>query len=185
MPRLIVIGSGIAGLFAALSAYRRGMRDIVLVTKAALEDGATRYAQGGIAAAVGVEDSWELHAADTMSAGVALCAQEAVRVLTREAAPRVADLISLGVRFDRENGRLAYAREAAHGVARVLHAGGDATGRHVEEALAGTVRPLGVEVRDATFVADLIVEAGARPGAPPPARAGAGAAPAGRARRRG
>ncbi len=161
MPRLIVVGSGVAGLFAVLAAHRRGVREIVLVTKAALEDGATWYAQGGIAAAVGVEDSWELHAADTMSAGVELCEQEAVRVLTREAAARVADLISLGVRFDRENGRLAYAREAAHGVARVLHAGGDATGRHVEEALAGTVRALGVEVRDGAFVDDLIVEAGA------------------------
>ena len=161
MPRLLVVGSGIAGLFAALAAHRRGVRDIVLVTKAALEDGATRYAQGGIAAAVGVEDSWELHAADTMSAGAELCDPEAVRVLTREAAQRVADLIFLGVRFDREHGRLAYAREAAHGVARVLHAGGDATGRHIEEALAGTVRALGIEVRDATFVGDLIVEAGA------------------------
>jgi len=87
MPRLIVVGSGIAGLFAVLAAHRRGVRDIVLVTKAGLEDGATWYAQGGIAAAVGVEDSWELHAADTMSAGVELCDQEAVRVLTREAAP--------------------------------------------------------------------------------------------------
>jgi len=161
MPRLIVVGSGIAGLFAALAAHRRGVRDVVLVTKAALEDGATRYAQGGIAAAVGVEDSWELHAADTMSAGVELCDHEAVRVLTREAAQRVADLISLGVRFDREHGRLAYAREAAHGVARVLHAGGDATGRHIEEVLAATVLALDVEVRDAAFVDDLIVEAGA------------------------
>src|SRR6267142_3810171 len=161
MPRLIVVGSGIAGLFAALAAHRRGVRDVVLVTKAALEDGATRYAQGGIAAAVGVEDSWELHAADTMSAGVELCDHEAVRVLTREAAQRVADLIFLGVRFDREHGRLAYAREAAHGVARVLHAGGDATGRHIEEVLAATVLALDVEVRDAAFVDDLIVEAGA------------------------
>jgi L-aspartate oxidase len=161
MPRLIVVGSGIAGLFAALAAHRCGVRDVVLVTKAALEDGATRYAQGGIAAAVGVEDSWELHAADTMSAGVELCDHEAVRVLTREAAQRVADLIFLGVRFDREHGRLAYAREAAHGVARVLHAGGDATGRHIEEVLAATVLALDVEVRDAAFVDDLIVEAGA------------------------
>src|SRR2546427_13012000 len=140
MPRLIVVGSGIAGLFAAISAYRRGVRDLVLVTKAALEDGATRYAQGGIAAAVGVEDSWELHAADTMSAGVELCDREAVGVLTREAAPRVADLIDLGVRFDREYGRPACAREAAHGVARVLHAGGDATRRDIGGALGRTLR---------------------------------------------
>ena len=161
MPRMIVIGSGIAGLFTALCAHRRGVRDIVVVTKAALEDSATRYAQGGIAAAVGAEDSWELHAADTLGAGAELCDAEAVRVLTGEAAERVADLIHLGVRFDRDNGRLAHAREAAHGVARVLHAGGDATGRHIEDALATAVRVLGIEVRDRAFVADLIVEGGA------------------------
>jgi L-aspartate oxidase len=161
MPRLIVVGSGIAGLFAALCAHRRGLRDVVVVTKATLEDSATRYAQGGIAAAVGAEDSWELHAADTLGAGAELCDAEAVRVLTREAAERVADLIHLGVRFDRENGRLAHAREAAHGVARVLHAGGDATGRHIEDALAAAVRAVGIEVRDRAFVADLIIDGGA------------------------
>ena len=161
MPRLIVVGSGIAGLFTALCAHRRGVRDITIVTKAALEDSATRYAQGGIAAAVGTEDSWQLHEADTIGAGAELCDPQAVRVLTREAAERVADLIHLGVRFDRENGRLAHAREAAHGVARVLHAGGDATGRHIEEALAASVRALGVEVRDRAFVSGLIVEGGA------------------------
>ena len=161
MPRMIVVGSGIAGLFTAICAHRHGVRDITIVTKAALEDGATRYAQGGIAAAVGTEDSWELHEADTIGAGAELCDPQAVRVLTREAAERVADLIHLGVRFDRENDRLAHAREAAHGVARVLHAGGDATGRHIEEALAGTVRALGITVRDGAFVSDLIVEAGA------------------------
>ena len=117
MPRMIIVGSGIAGLFAALCAHRRGVRDVTIVTKAALEDGATRYAQGGIAAAVGADDSWELHEADTIGAGAELCDPEAVRVLTSEAAERVADLIHLGVRFDHENGRLAYAREAAHGVA--------------------------------------------------------------------
>jgi L-aspartate oxidase len=158
MPRMIVVGSGIAGLFTALCARRRGVRDVIVVTKAALEDSATRYAQGGIAAAVGVEDSWELHAADTLGAGAELGDAEAVQVLTREAAERVADLIHLGVRFDRENGRLAHAREAAHGVARVLHAGGDATGRHIEEALAAAVRALGIEVRDRAFVGDLLVE---------------------------
>ena len=61
MPRMIVVGSGIAGLFSAICAHRRGVRNITIVTKAALEDGATRYAQGGIAAAVGADDSWELH----------------------------------------------------------------------------------------------------------------------------
>jgi len=160
MPRLIIVGSGIAGLFTALCAHRRGVHDVMVVTKAALEDGATRYAQGGVAAAVGPDDSWELHAADTIGAGAELCDPEAVRVLTREAGERVADLIHLGVRFDRVHGRLAHAREAAHGVARVLHAGGDATGRHIETALARAVRSLGVELRDRAFAADLLLEAG-------------------------
>jgi L-aspartate oxidase len=161
MPRVIVVGSGIAGLFTALCARRRGVSDVTIVTKAAVEDSATRYAQGGIAAAVGAEDSWELHAADTLGAGAELGDAAAVQVLTREAAARVADLIQVGVRFDRENGRLAHAREAAHGVARVLHAGGDATGRHIEDALTAAVRALGIEVRDRAFVADLLVEGGA------------------------
>ena len=160
MPRVIVVGSGIAGLFTALCAHRRGVREIVIVTKAALEESATRYAQGGIAAAVGDEDSPELHEADTIGAGAELCDPAAVRVLTREAAERVADLIGLGVHFDGENGQLAHAREAAHRVARVLHAGGDATGWHIEEALARAVRALGIEVRDRVFATDLIVEAG-------------------------
>src|SRR2546428_13249890 len=79
MRNLIVVGSGIAGLFTALSAHRRGVRDVLIVAKAALEESTTRYAQGGIAAAVGDGDSWELHEADTLGAGAELCDPEAVR----------------------------------------------------------------------------------------------------------
>jgi len=157
---LVVIGSGIAGLFAALTARRQGVRDVVIVTKAALEESATRYAQGGIAVAIGDGDSAALHEADTLGAGAELCDPGAVRVLAGEAADRVADLIRLGVRFDTENGRFAHAREGAHSMARVLHAGGDATGRYIEQALARAVRQQGVSVRDSTFVSDLIVDAG-------------------------
>src|SRR2546425_6119438 len=117
MPRMIVVGSGIAGLFTALCAHRRGVRDITIVTKAALEDSATRYAQGGIAAAVGTEDSWQLHEADTIGAGAELCDPQAVRVLTRQAPHPVADLIHLGVPFDRENRRRGPPRGGAHGLA--------------------------------------------------------------------
>jgi L-aspartate oxidase len=158
---LIVVGSGIAGLFTALCAHRRGVPDVLILTKATLEESATRYAQGGIAAAVGDGDSWELHEADTLGAGAELCDPEAVRVLVADASQRVADLMQLGVRFDMENGRLAYAQEGAHRLARVLHAGGDATGQHIELALTGAIRDLGIEVRDHTFVSELIVEAGA------------------------
>src|SRR6266436_933587 len=79
MRNLIVVGSGIAGLFTALSAHRRGVRDVLIVTKGALEESTTRYAQGGIAAAVGDGDSWELHEADTLGAGAELCDPEEVR----------------------------------------------------------------------------------------------------------
>jgi L-aspartate oxidase len=160
VPDLIVVGSGIAGLFTALSAYQRGVRDVLIITKAALEESATRYAQGGIAAAVDDGDSWELHGADTIEAGAELCDPEAVRVLVGQASDRVADLVRFGVRFDTENGRWAYAREGAHSMARVLHAGGDATGRHIELALARAVRELGIEVRDRTFISHLIMDAG-------------------------
>jgi L-aspartate oxidase len=158
---LIVIGSGIAGLFTALSAHRLGVRDVLIVTKASIEESATRYAQGGIAAAVDEGDSWELHEADTIGAGAELCDPEAVRVLAGDAAARVADLVALGVHFDTENGQVAYAREGAHSVARVLHAGGDATGRHIERALARAVRQADIEVRDRTIVSELILGAGA------------------------
>ena len=160
MRNLIVVGSGIAGLFTALSAHRRGVRDVLIVTKAALEESTTRYAQGGIAAAVGDGDSWALHEADTLGAGAELCDPEAVRVLVADASERVADLMRFGVRFDMENGCFAYAREGAHRIARVLHAGGDATGKHIELALARAVRECGIEARDRTFVSELIVEAG-------------------------
>ncbi|MGH2600105.1 MAG: FAD-dependent oxidoreductase, partial [Dehalococcoidia bacterium] len=157
---LIVIGSGIAGLFTALSARRHGVRDVLIITKAALEESATRYAQGGIAAAIGDGDSSALHEADTLGAGAELCDPGVVRVLAGEAADRVADLIRLGVRFDTENGRFAHAREGAHSRARVLHAGGDATGWYIERALARAVHQQGVTVRDRTFISDLTIEAG-------------------------
>ena len=93
MRTLIVVGSGIAGLFTALRAREAGVRDVLIVTKADLEESATRYAQGGIAAAIGAGDCWELHQTDTLGAGADLCDPEAVRVLTSEAADRVEDLI--------------------------------------------------------------------------------------------
>src|SRR5260370_32488311 len=140
MRTLIVVGSGIAGLFTALRAREAGVRDVLIVTKADLEESATRYAQGGIAAAIGDGDSWELHQTDTLGAGADLCDPEAVRVLASEAADRVDDLIRLGVRFDTENGRLAHAREGPHSVAPVLHPRGHTTRRHIQPALARAVR---------------------------------------------
>src|SRR5258705_13759538 len=134
MRLLIVVGSGIAGLFAALRAGEAGVRDVLIVTKADLEESATRYAQGGIAAAIGDGDSWALHQTDTLGAGADLCDPEAVRVLTSEAADRVADLIRLGVHFDTENGGPAHPREGPQTVAPRLPPGGDATRRPMQLA---------------------------------------------------
>ncbi len=155
----IVIGSGIAGLFAAILAREHG--SVLIVTKGKIDDCNTRYAQGGIAAAISPEDSPQSHMEDTLKAGAGLCNPEAVAILTREAPARIRDLIRLGVPFDTVHGQVALAREGAHSVPRVLHAGGDATGQHIELTLAQHVRSSRIEVWEHTTVASLLVEDGA------------------------
>ena len=128
----LVIGSGIAGLRAALSLADAG--DVVILTKADPRESNTGYAQGGIAAAIGADDSPELHARDTIAAGDGLCVPEAVDVLVREGPRYVRELIEWGAAFDRDaDGAPALGREAAHSVRRVLHAR-DATGREIARA---------------------------------------------------
>lgn len=129
----LIVGSGIAGLRAAVELTGSG--DIVIVTKADPNESNTEYAQGGIAAAMGPDDSPELHAADTMAAGDGLCDERAVRVLAEEGARYARELLDWGVAFDRDaQGRPALAFEGAHTVRRVLHAG-DATGREIGRVL--------------------------------------------------
>jgi L-aspartate oxidase len=129
----LVIGSGIAGLRAAISLAERG--DVLILTKADPRESNTGYAQGGIAAAVGDDDSPELHAQDTMAAGDGLCVPDAVRVLVTEGPRYVHELLEWGAAFDRDpQGRPALGREAAHSVRRVLHAR-DATGREIGRTL--------------------------------------------------
>lgn len=129
----LVIGSGIAGLRAALALAGAG--EVVVLTKADPAESNTGYAQGGIAAALGPDDSIDLHARDTMAAGDGLCDPAAVDVLVRDGAHYVRELCDWGVAFDRApNGDIAFAREAAHSVRRVLHAR-DATGREIARAL--------------------------------------------------
>ena len=129
----LVIGSGIAGLRAALTLADSG--EVIVLTKAAPEESNTGYAQGGIAAAVGADDSPALHAADTMRAGDGLCDAEAVDTLVREGPVYMRELLSWGARFDRQpDGTPALGREAAHSVRRVLHAH-DATGREISRVL--------------------------------------------------
>ncbi|MBV9278638.1 MAG: FAD-binding protein, partial [Chloroflexi bacterium] len=143
---LVVVGSGIAGLYAALLAAPH--LSVLLVTKGALEESNTRYAQGGIAAALARNDSPELHLRDTIAAGDGLCDREPVAILTGEARSCIRDLLRLGVPFDKDAGELAFTREAAHSLPRVLHAGGDATGAGIERTLVAALREAGVAVRE-------------------------------------
>ena len=130
----LIVGGGIAGLRAAIALAAAGR--VLILTKADPTESNTGYAQGGIAAAVGDDDSPALHAADTMRAGDGLCDEAAVRVLVEEGPTvRRASCIEWGARFDRDDdGRPALGREAAHSVRRVLHAG-DATGREIGRVL--------------------------------------------------
>ncbi|MDX6647652.1 MAG: L-aspartate oxidase, partial [Miltoncostaeaceae bacterium] len=135
---LLVVGSGIAGLLVALRAAADG--PVIVITKADLQEGSTRHAQGGLAAAVGRGDSTGAHLADTLAVGAGLSDRAAAVLMCAEAPARVADLLALGVPFDRERGRLSLAREGAHSAPRVLHAGGDATGAHLAATLAAAAR---------------------------------------------
>ena len=160
----LVIGSGIAGLRAALGLAGNG--DVVVLTKADPHESNTGYAQGGIAAAVGGDDSPALHAADTIGAGDGLCVPDAVRVLVEDGPGYVQELVEWGARFDRDaDGRLALGREAAHSVRRVLHAG-DATGREIGRVLRARVaaHPR-IRVFDNARALSLIVEDGVCVGA--------------------
>ena len=124
-----MVGSGIAGLTTALTARRTTAGRVLLVTKTYLDAGSTRWAQGGIAAALGEGDTPEQHLEDTLVAGVGLCDEDAVRVLVEEGPARVRELIEIGAKFDRTSGGgIALTREGGHHRDRIAHAGGDATG---------------------------------------------------------
>ncbi len=147
--RPLIVGSGIAGLYVALRSHEFGLHPTV-ITKARLEESNTRYAQGGIAAAIGPDDSPARHLNDTIRAGAGLVDRAAARVLTSEAPARIADLVRYGVPFDTVEGQIALGQEAAHSRRRILHAGGDATGLSIEEALKRHVLAAGIEVRERT-----------------------------------
>ncbi|MGB6059143.1 MAG: FAD-binding protein [Microthrixaceae bacterium] len=159
---LLVLGSGVAGLSAAVrAAAEHGLRTGVL-TKGGLDMATTRWAQGGVAAALsGDPEEIDLHLNDTLSAGAGLCDVDAVRVLVDEGPRRVEELIALGAEFDRdERGNLELAREGGHSVARVVHAGGAATGAEIERALVAAVRRTAAAIYEHTFAHDLLIENG-------------------------
>ncbi len=160
---VLVLGSGVAGLSAAvrLAADVAGV-NVGVLTKGELSQSTTRWAQGGVAAVLGGdEDSTDLHLADTLAAGAGLCDIDAVRVLVDEGPARVNELIALGAAFDREvDGVLARSREGGHSRARVVHAGGAATGAEVERALVEATRSSAGAVLERWFALELIMEGG-------------------------
>ncbi|MFF9032028.1 L-aspartate oxidase [Streptomyces iakyrus] len=158
---VVVVGSGVAGLTAALRCEAAGLRTVV-VTKARLDDGSTRWAQGGIAAALGEGDTPEQHLDDTLVAGAGLCDEEAVRLLVTEGPDAVRRLIETGARFDESEGELALTREGGHHRRRIAHAGGDATGAEISRALVEAVRARGMRTVENALVLDLLTDAEGR-----------------------
>ena len=137
---VLVVGSGVAGLTAALHLREAGLH-VTVVTKVNIDDGSTRWAQGGIAAVLDPLDTPEAHAFDTEIAGVGLCDPAAVRVLVEEGPARIRELMRIGAEFDRNpDGSLMLTREGGHRADRIVHAGGDATGAEVQRALHAAVR---------------------------------------------
>ena len=164
---VIVVGSGIAGLTAALHLRETGLH-VTVVTKVNIDDGSTRWAQGGIAAVLDPLDTPVAHAADTEIAGVGLCDPAAVRVLVEEGPTRLRELMRVGAEFDRHpDGSLMLTREGGHRADRIVHAGGDATGAEVQRALHAAVgRDPWIRLVEHALVLDLLRApgSGGRPG---------------------
>lgn len=160
---VVVVGSGVAGLTVALRCAAAG-RKVTVVTKTTLDDGSTRWAQGGIAAALGEGDTPEQHLADTLVAGAGLCDEEAVRTLVTEGPGAVRRLIATGARFDTsvETGEILLTREGGHHRRRIAHAGGDATGAEISRALIDAVREARIEFIEHALVLDLFTDAQGR-----------------------
>ncbi|MBS0149443.1 MAG: L-aspartate oxidase [Nitrospira sp.] len=170
MPRsvpeadFLVIGSGVAGLRAALELCRVGR--VIMLTKGHPLQSNSIFAQGGVAVALSEEDDVSIHLTDTVKAGHGLCRREAVRVLVEEGPDRIQELIQWGAKFDKAGGKFAFAREAAHSRSRILRARGDATGNEMVRALmAQAVRQQRIARLDYHFTVDLVVEGGRCSGA--------------------
>ena len=161
---VLVVGSGVAGLSAALQAAKSA--SVLVTSKDTLFEGSTHYAQGGIAAAMAPGDRVLDHVADTRAAGQQLCDARIVSSVLREGPKRVRELIDIGARFDREKGKLSFAQEGGHRAARVIHAKGDATGAEVEATLLRAVKDNPeIQTLPHSFAIDLLVIAGTCHGA--------------------
>ncbi len=161
---VLVIGSGIAGLSAALAAAKD--RRVVLISKEEINETATNYAQGGIAAVLSRDDSFESHVEDTLIAGQGLCEKDAVELLVSDGALRCQELIDMGMEFDKEEGEIHFTMEGAHSARRIMHCDGDATGRLLQEFLSSKVKEnKNIQIYDNHFVIDLLHENGVCHGA--------------------
>ncbi|MDX2034387.1 MAG: L-aspartate oxidase [Blastocatellia bacterium] len=155
----IVLGSGVAGLRAAIELARHGR--VTVLTKDRLDESNTEYAQGGVAVALSDDDEISLHIEDTLNAGAGLCDEKAVRVLVEEGPRYITELIEWGAKFDREGDGLAFTQEAAHSRRRILHAHGDSTGREIVRSLiAHAKRHPNIRLTAHAATIGLIVEAG-------------------------
>ena len=152
---ILVLGSGIAGLYTAIKASEHFK--VTVLTKKTIEESNTEHAQGGIAVALDEADSPTLHFEDTLRAGAGLCDPLTVKILVEEGPTCVEELMGMGAQFDRQDGELAFTREAAHSQRRILHALGDATGWEIERALVAKVKESpNVTVFEGRFVVDLL-----------------------------
>jgi L-aspartate oxidase len=160
---VVVVGSGVAGLTVALHLREAGLH-VTVVTKVNIDDGSTRWAQGGIAAVLDPYDTPAAHARDTLVAGVGLCDPGAVDVLVNEGPTRVRELMRWGAEFDRNpDGSLMLTREGGHHANRIVHAGGDATGAEVQRALHAAVRrDPWIRLVEHALVLDLLRDAAGR-----------------------
>lgn len=155
----LIIGSGIAGLRAAIELAGHG--NVLVITKERPAESSTEYAQGGIAVALSDEDEVGIHFEDTLKAGDGLCREDAVRILVEEGPERILELISWGVEFDRDGTKLDFTMEAAHSRKRILHSHGDSTGKELERVLLNKVRSFpSVKKYPFAFTKDLIVRDG-------------------------
>ncbi|MGL4780261.1 MAG: L-aspartate oxidase [Bacteroidales bacterium] len=153
----IIVGSGLAGLYSAYKAAKHGR--VALVTKSNLRESNSYFAQGGIAAVTGEEDDPSLHFLDTMIAGRGLCEAPIVNILVNEGPVRIQELIRDGMVFDTENGALSLGLEGGHHRNRILHAGGDSTGRMITEFLIGKVeKEKHIQIFENLSVIDLLTE---------------------------
>ena len=159
MWKYLVIGSGLAGLYVAHKASALG--PVLVVTKKALRDSNSYNAQGGIAAVTDIEDNPEIHFTDTVIAGRGLCEGRAVEVLVQEGPQRIKEIIGEGMKFDTENGKLSLGLEGGHHRKRILHAGGDSTGRYITEFLISKVQSdPNITIRENMSVIDFLISEG-------------------------